>query len=239
MSTPFVEPTPATLLRQARDRAGISQAELARRAGTSQSAVSAIENGSRLPRLELLAQLLATLHLQLRLELEPLWERVDLQIAEAQGRSIEDVFELAGDLVGDGGFDLLRIAQSLADIDYRFGGLTAAALLGAPVPIERCELLTRSCDKDRVADWLHEQRGKRWCDRLQRFWYDNPDPREPGPLRWRTELGDIGITFVDDLPPAAAIAFKGSNLPVVALPYVETGDAFAARVLDRLRQRIA
>jgi hypothetical protein len=44
--------------------------------------------------------------------------------------------------------------------------------------------------------------------------------------------------FVGELPPAAAVAFENERLPVVALPYIETGDAYSARVLERMRQRL-
>ncbi|MDQ3470739.1 MAG: helix-turn-helix domain-containing protein, partial [Actinomycetota bacterium] len=41
--------TPAALIRTTRTRAGLTQAELARRAGTSQPVISAYEHGRRDP----------------------------------------------------------------------------------------------------------------------------------------------------------------------------------------------
>ena len=50
--------TAAGLLRQARQRAGMSQAELAARAGVTQSVISAYESGHRQPSLPMLAALI-------------------------------------------------------------------------------------------------------------------------------------------------------------------------------------
>lgn len=49
----------ARVLRAARRRAGLSQRELARRAGVPQSAVARIENGTVVPRVDTLDRLLA------------------------------------------------------------------------------------------------------------------------------------------------------------------------------------
>ncbi|HET6910978.1 MAG TPA: helix-turn-helix transcriptional regulator, partial [Mycobacteriales bacterium] len=50
---------PGTLLRTARERAGLSQSELARRSGVAQSVVSAYEAGKRQPALPTLSKLIA------------------------------------------------------------------------------------------------------------------------------------------------------------------------------------
>jgi transcriptional regulator with XRE-family HTH domain len=63
--------TTAALLRQARTRARISQRELARRAGTAQSVVARIERGQTSPTWETLQRLLAALHLEANVRLEP------------------------------------------------------------------------------------------------------------------------------------------------------------------------
>ncbi|MGI8460182.1 MAG: helix-turn-helix domain-containing protein [Solirubrobacterales bacterium] len=72
-------------IRQARLAGGVSQASLARRAGTSQAAISRIERGLEMPGPERTAALLASLGLRLRLELEPIAEmdpdRRQLQMA--------------------------------------------------------------------------------------------------------------------------------------------------------------
>jgi transcriptional regulator with XRE-family HTH domain len=57
----------AVQLRRARQRAGFTQAELARRAGTSQTAVSAYESAAKQPSLATLTRLLAATGSQLRI----------------------------------------------------------------------------------------------------------------------------------------------------------------------------
>jgi transcriptional regulator with XRE-family HTH domain len=59
-------------VRDARLRSGISQRSLARRAGTSQAAISRIERGLEQPTFERLSQILAGLGWRLGLELEPI-----------------------------------------------------------------------------------------------------------------------------------------------------------------------
>jgi transcriptional regulator with XRE-family HTH domain len=57
------------LVREARERAGLSQAELAARAGTSQSAVARYERARALPDLPTLHRIVAACGFELRLEL--------------------------------------------------------------------------------------------------------------------------------------------------------------------------
>ena len=63
MSAP--SPSAARLLRMARRRAALTQAELARRAGVNQSVISAYESASRHPSLETLTRLISATGLQL------------------------------------------------------------------------------------------------------------------------------------------------------------------------------
>jgi transcriptional regulator with XRE-family HTH domain len=59
------------LLREARRRAGLTQRELADRAGTSQAAVARIERGRQSPSLETLQRLVRACDLDLRFHLAP------------------------------------------------------------------------------------------------------------------------------------------------------------------------
>ena len=63
---------PSTLVGEARRRAGLTQRELARRAGTSQSVVARIEQGRTDPGTATLARLLAAAGFELRADLSPL-----------------------------------------------------------------------------------------------------------------------------------------------------------------------
>lgn len=62
----------AALVRLARRRAGLTQRELARRAGTAQSVVARIESGRTSPAADTLARLLAAAGFEARTELAPL-----------------------------------------------------------------------------------------------------------------------------------------------------------------------
>ena len=63
--------TAATLLRQARTRAGLSQRALARRAGTAQSVIARIEKGQTSPTWETLERLLDAAGVDMSAQLEP------------------------------------------------------------------------------------------------------------------------------------------------------------------------
>lgn len=60
-----------SLVREARTRAGLSQRELANRAGTAQSVVARVERGQTSPTLETLRRLLVASGFNLRMELVP------------------------------------------------------------------------------------------------------------------------------------------------------------------------
>lgn len=70
-------PSASSLLREARRRSGLSQAELARRAGIAQSVVSIYESGRREPSLPTFARLVAATGYELRLELHEPEEPLD------------------------------------------------------------------------------------------------------------------------------------------------------------------
>ena len=88
-----------TTIRSARRRAGLSQHQLATRAGTSQATVSAYENGRKEPTVETFNRLLAAA--ASRLVVEPA-ERPVVQVPAAQlaqrGRTLLQVLELAAAL---------------------------------------------------------------------------------------------------------------------------------------------
>ncbi len=76
-------PLSGALVRDARLRAGLTQRELARRAGTSQSVVARIEQGRSDPSTATLARLLAAAGFELRADLTP--------IAVADTHMLDDV----------------------------------------------------------------------------------------------------------------------------------------------------
>jgi transcriptional regulator with XRE-family HTH domain len=83
----------STLLHRARARAGLSLRELARRAGTSHSTLSAYETGRKVPTVETLDRILRAAGFVADVDLEP-----DVGGADraARGRELIEVLELAG-----------------------------------------------------------------------------------------------------------------------------------------------
>jgi transcriptional regulator with XRE-family HTH domain len=86
----------ATSLRDARRRAGLTQADLARRAGTSQATISAYEHGRKAPSVETLGRLLAATGTRLTVTpaSAPVVRPTRAQLARA-GRALVDVMLLA------------------------------------------------------------------------------------------------------------------------------------------------
>lgn len=86
----------AVALRDARVAAGLTQAELARRAGTSQATVSAYENGSKQPSVATLSRLLAATGSRLTVAraAQPVLEPSPRQLKRT-ARALADVLALA------------------------------------------------------------------------------------------------------------------------------------------------
>jgi len=80
------------LIRDARRRAGLTIRQLARRAGTSHSAIAAYESGAKVPGGPTLERILRSCGFALRVQLVALAPFEDRQ---ARGREIVDVLELA------------------------------------------------------------------------------------------------------------------------------------------------
>jgi transcriptional regulator with XRE-family HTH domain len=99
------------LLRDARHAAGITQLELASRAGTAQSAVAAYESGARTPTLATLQRLLGACEHELEVFAQPRLRRGAASLAEL-AHSIRE------DLEQDRERDALRLLFGFAD-DFR------------------------------------------------------------------------------------------------------------------------
>lgn len=74
--------TGADLVREARRRAGLSQRELAERAGTTQSAIARLESGRTSPSFDLVLRLIRLCGFRLDVGLDP-WDGSDVAQAEA------------------------------------------------------------------------------------------------------------------------------------------------------------
>lgn len=149
------------LVREARARAGISQLELARRAGVAAATVSRVEHGAREPSLAMVRRLLAAVGLQLHAELEPLDADLDAAIDQAGNEPVED--RLA--------FILWNCCDVLRELPHRVEGLSAASLFGVPVKPEHLEVAV--LDADATLDVL-----ERWHKALHLLISSGPGPFE-------------------------------------------------------------
>ncbi len=101
----------ATMVRSARQAAGITQVQLADRAGTAQPAVAAYESGARTPNFATLQRLLGACEYDVELLAHPRMRRGASSLAEI-GRTITE------DLLWDREQDALRLLFGFAD-DFR------------------------------------------------------------------------------------------------------------------------
>ncbi|HEX4213897.1 MAG TPA: helix-turn-helix transcriptional regulator [Candidatus Dormibacteraeota bacterium] len=100
-------PTAGSLLRDARRRAGLSQGELARRAGVAQSVVSVYESGHREASLPTIARLVAATGYELHFELREPEEALD-QLTGPLGQRVRACRKLLRDHLAHRHFDTIR-----------------------------------------------------------------------------------------------------------------------------------
>lgn len=112
-------------MKGARYAARLTQTALATRAGVSRGTVAAVETGARSPSLDMLTGLLAAAGKQMKIELEPLDDDIrQALLAGAGDTSAADDLSMT-----------VSLMEGLVNLDYRFEGLAAAAVLGAPIPL--------------------------------------------------------------------------------------------------------
>jgi transcriptional regulator with XRE-family HTH domain len=224
-------PTIARLLRAERQRADLSQAALARAAGTSQQCVSRIEKGIQAAGTDTLERLFEALGRQLHVELQALDADLDTTIdrigAVTDGRR--------ADVLSQFSFYLGK----MAGLPHVIEGEVGAILHGVPLKTETLQVAVAEADLDAVARWiLAIPNCSRWDDR----WQDgnpglHPDPRRPGPLRWSGPFVQIRVTLVPELPEPVRIRVGETDLTVRPLDQIADADPAVARVLSRVRAR--
>jgi transcriptional regulator with XRE-family HTH domain len=112
---------PAELLRAARERAALTQEQLALAAETSQAAIARYERGHTAPSLKVFTRLLAACGLEAQVELVPLHADVDAEIRACLGRA-------PCDRLLDTGWDQLFDNLAERTIDYVVCGQVAVGL---------------------------------------------------------------------------------------------------------------
>lgn len=231
----------ARIVKDARHAARQTQAGLASRAGVSRAAVAAIETGARSPSWEMLTMLLAAAGKQMRIELEPLDEDVRRAVSDQVGDTS----------AADGLSETVSLMEGLVGLDYRFEGLAAAVLLGAPLPLaEPIELALP--DGAEAVEWLAAlvRTGAAAVTPVGRTYPLGGVTTANGVARL-VELGEDGRflleiwlrTFVVRFAPAAdagrAVTVVGEHGPLRVQPLheIDTTDRNAARVLRLLREQ--
>lgn len=169
-----------TLLKEARNEAGLSQVELATAAGTSQPTLARYESGSALPTLPTLERLLAACGRQLRVEAPPSTER-RMHSTSVRGQLGPQAARLRLrrhallDAARRNGVDRLRVFGSLArgeatpesDVDFLvdlkpnrtlidLAGFRreATEILGLPVDVATADMLKEQIRDDVLAEAL-------------------------------------------------------------------------------------
>ena len=149
----------AHLLKEARQRAGLSQSELGRRAGCSGTEVSRWERGTVPLRFDRLEDLVEGCGLELDIALRPLDRSRDALIGgnlgrpptgriEGMERHLRRASEIQG---GEDSFEPLPILETLAEVglDFVVIGAVAAALRGSPFPTGNLDVMVREGARNR------------------------------------------------------------------------------------------
>ncbi|WP_020013974.1 helix-turn-helix transcriptional regulator [Promicromonospora sukumoe] len=231
----------ARLVKEARQAARQTQTKLAGRAGVSRGTVAAIESGARKPSWAMLTALLAAAGKQMRIDLEPLDEDVRSAVAAQAGDT-----STADDLSMT-----VSLMEGLSDLAYRFEGLAAAAVLGAPLPLaEPIELVLP--DTAEGVDWLAAlvRTGAAAVTPAGRSYHLDGVTSAKG-VAHLVELGEGGrflleiwlcvftVRFVPASQAGRAVTVVGEHGPLRVQPLheIETTDRNAARVLRLLREQ--
>ena len=222
-----------TLMRDARDRAALTQVELARRSGLSQSTVSAVERGARQPSLTVVGQLLAALGLQLGLATEPAEEpEADLDAAIDAALRTPPAERLTGRW-----FDGPALLRMLAPVTAAVEGPAGAVLHGAPVPVSWIDVVVERSRLEDLRALIQRTFAERWSEVWRQWGMESSDPRWPGPLRWLVGYGEFRVRLVDETPETVTILVGDLPVPVRPLTDIEAGGPQVRRALARLRRR--
>lgn len=239
------------LLRQARDRARVSQTELARRVDIGRNAISAYEAGRRSPTVSTLDRLLAACGLQARVLLEPLMADVDARVDALSGAAPEldgDAWaKLATslwDLPGAVQLGFGAPAQRRGPVTWAIDGPTALALhqlAAEPAGLVALDLVVVLDEALRW--WMRAVMLKGYDERdaTVQDWLDADQERIVGALDGVRYCiaGFVRVRVVDQLPTTVPMALPWWPEPiaVVTVEGVERSSPLYAELLARWRSR--
>lgn len=231
----------AELLRAARRHSGLSQSEVARRAGVHHTMISAYERGRRTPGMATFERLLLAAGGELTVELVPAGSSVDDRITLALAQSTEA-------RIGRFAESLHQLTGLLAEVRCAVDGLAAAALHGVPVDVERIKLLLadESGAPEAAANALLGKGVMVWEEQLQRFTHMPAAPdlamRAANPSVWWFPLWDepveIALCPPERLDGVQLVSSRGTQMAVVGLWDLQVKDPVLADLIERTRARM-
>lgn len=215
------------LLRRERERQRITQLEAAERCGVTQQAIARIESGRHASSLATIERVLAALGRQLRVDTEDLDEHLDQLITKrAAGLTNEVAITLSR---------LSYVRKWMAGIDYRLDGTLGAAAHGIPVRVAGFEFAIAECQLGQLAEWIMRLPGPdRWVEEKGDFFRRNPDPREPGAMRWLFQGVEIRTRLMSELPPLIQMRIRDEEVGVLSVLDLDDPDGEIQRVRKRL-----
>jgi transcriptional regulator with XRE-family HTH domain len=252
------------LLREARERSGMSQGELADRARTGASAVSAYERGLRAPNVRTFERLLAAAGWQLRVVLEPLLADVDARVddmvrgahgldearlcrfAASLGEELVWDDDLGAEVTGDDPAEGRAVpgepGQRSGHVQWAVDGAGALALQRLAVPGDELEL--RMVLDVAARAWL----ARTWALGLasgQGAWWsvDLAEAQHAARSGIRNRLGAFRVRFVEQLPDTLQVLVTPPEdqaqvvVQVVPVDEVERSFPEHAETLARWRER--
>ncbi len=226
------------MLRAAREQAGLTQVQVAQRAGVHHSMVSAYELGKRRPGVATFERLLAAAGSHLCAEIAPLDAYLDSRIERALAVSPKARIGMLRGTIDH----LLELCEG---VPFAVDGLAAAALHGAPVEVtEPAVLLVDDPDflqtvgarmtSDRV--WLDDVGGYRLVA------FNAKALSLLDPSRWRTCFGShftVKLCPADHFDRVGTVPYGRYALPTVGMWELELADPAVAAVLVRTREILA
>ena len=224
----------ADLLRAARERARLSQRELARRARTSKGRVQSYERGATSPSTAVLDRLVEACGLQLRVTLEPRVDPVDV----LAGRVVAGAPEVRAS-------DLVSVAERFggAGVPWAADGATALALLGIAVPHDVTSVVLEDGPELRGVLTRFMARGYD-VDRQRSYvdgWYGLSTAELDGylPAGLWVLVAPLDVRVVEALPSTVSSVVDTDDgpvtVPVVPQTEVESAHPWLAELMDAVR----
>lgn len=236
-----MDPDPAALLKSARERSGLTQSEVADRAGVHHTMISAYERRRRKPTLATLVRLLEAAGSEMSVELTAAGSGLDARVERSLALAPQARSRRLGAFVRS-------IVGLFGDFRFAIDGLAAAAVHGVPVEPGRPQvLLADERGAPEALEAVLRSRGVgTWIDDLDRFSaqvpLSGPAMRLANPSRWAAPWIDefqILVCPAERLDGVRVVPFDDIEVPVVGLWDLEIADPEVAQLLARTRELLA